>query len=47
MIVWLTPVMMKGIAIGNCTLNRVCRPVEPYISAASTDDVELLGCQGW
>ena len=23
MIVWLTPVMIDGIAIGSCTLNRV------------------------
>ena len=36
MIVWLTPSMISGTAIGNFTFQRVCRRVQPAIVDAST-----------
>ena len=37
MIVWVTPAMIVGSAIGSCTLRRVCERVAPNIVDASTD----------
>ena len=38
MIAWFTPAMIVGIASGMRTPHRICRPVAPNASAASTAD---------
>ena len=38
--VWLTPIMIEGMARGSCTLSRIWAVVEPKARAASTASAE-------